>query len=239
MITKIRFQWGLHCSPNESPAYYHFQIIQDIKLNPRQIWCSYLFASKICVHFATQILERERFMIYSVFSDRTIGNHWSKNRILRNFGKGKYLVFLPPLLDNQICFWSRNVTSFELPLHTSQKHCGGIWNHYLERCELCMRFRESHSDHHQNNKPIRGYGRVSPETATEYTDWRYGSRGAHFHDRRSWELAIWLNWSKTDVPQHLPWLFHDFPETEWWDIELQLVKNQTRFLKRSPKRFKN
>ena len=111
MITKIRFQWGLHCSPNESPAYYHFQIIQDIKLNPRQIWCSYLFASVytlrlmlICVHFATQILERERFMIYSVFSDRTIGNHWSENRILRNFGKGKYLVFLPPLPDNQVCF---------------------------------------------------------------------------------------------------------------------------------------
>ena len=126
MITKIRFQWGLHCSPNESPAYYHFQIIQDIKLNPRQIWCSYLFASKICVHFATQILERERFMIYSVFSDRTTGNHWSENRILIKFGKRKYLVFLPRQTDNQICFWSRNVTSFELPLHTSQKHCGGI-----------------------------------------------------------------------------------------------------------------
>ncbi len=101
-------------------------IIQDIKLNPRQIWCSYLFASKICVHFATQILERERFMIYFVFSDRTIGNHWSENRILIKLGKGKYLVFLPRQTDNQICFWSRNVTSFELPLHTSQKHCGGI-----------------------------------------------------------------------------------------------------------------
>ena len=147
MITKIRFQWGLHCSPNESPAYYHFQIIQDIKLNPRQIWCSYLFASKIIIS-------------------------WTPTR-------ASFSVYLQTIL--------------------------------LKRSE----------------------------TATEYTDWRYGSRGARFHDKRSWELAIWLNWSKTDVPQHLPWLFHDFPETEWWDIELQLVKNRTRFLKRSPKRFKN
>ena len=154
MITKIRFQWGLHCSPNESPAYYHFQIIQDIKLNPRQIWCSYLFASKICVHFATQILERERFMIYSVFSDRTIGNHWSENRILIKFGKRKYLVFLPRQTDNQICFWSRNVTSFELPLHTSQKHCGGI----IMKPKLNVYFSKTWSMHSNRRTRRRSRG---------------------------------------------------------------------------------